>query len=243
MIGSCSQHPISLIFCLLYLLVYILLTINDQECPRTDQAVSYFTYLIIHSPHLGKRSLSHFSLPPLPLTQLLRNLYATSFLNLCTGLDIYIALNIVYYDYHFTHGPRAYCFLSPYPIIGPQHPFPMPLSFFWQYLTSVLAAANQHLDCLLPLLGLPLPDTLPATALERLHQPSHCPSVEQNYPAIHAFIQSLHDHTVLLGPMLREARRQAFSIHLVPQFFIQLPKLLSCTQSSQYLSETVSFGL
>ena len=43
--------------------------------------------------------------------------------------------------------------------------FPMPLSFILDSPTSVLAEAMQHLDCLLPLLGLHLPYTLSATAL------------------------------------------------------------------------------
>lgn len=77
------------------------------------------------------------------------------------------------------HGPKTYCFLSPYPIIlGLQHPFLMPLSFFWDSPTSVLAEAMQHLLPSIPIvIGSPLHTA--CTAFQRLHQPSHCPSVQQ----------------------------------------------------------------
>lgn len=92
----------------------------------------------------------------------------------------------------YMHGPKTYCFLSPI-ILGLQHPFSMPLSFFWDSPTSVLAEAMQQTafypDCdpFSPTHCLPQP-------LQRLHQPSHCPSVGQKL-SCHLCIYLGHSRT------------------------------------------------
>lgn len=107
--------------------------------------VSCCTYLIRHCPVLGKPSLFPF---PIFLNSVYKgwvSLYETSFLNLWPGFKIYIALNMLLWLSFICMVQKTYCFLSSYPIIlGLQHPFPKPLSFFWDSPTSVLAEAMQH---------------------------------------------------------------------------------------------------